>query len=187
MSPEPTNTPNAVEDELARLRTTNADLLKTKHTLKAKIEELEASATGLQERVTVAEKARHDAIVGMPLRKLAEQVSELPSLWLNEFEKRYTVGADDKGALKLLTKDGKPVKDSNDAPVEVTPNGLWRLLTGGPTSYAKNGDGKLFATLMKWNGPNGGGSGGQSRGSYPPPSASGNKHAEAPKLGLGLK
>jgi hypothetical protein len=184
---EPTNTPN-VETELATLRQVNADLLKKKSGYKARIAELEADNAKLEERVTVAERARHDALVSVPLRKMAEQVSELPSLWLGEFEKRYTVEADEKGALKLLTKDGQLVKDSNDAPVEVSPNGLWRFLTGGATSYAKSEDGKMFATLMKWCGPSGAGSGGQSRGNFSPStSAQPEKKPNVPTASLGLR
>lgn len=40
----------AGSEELARFRTTNAELLKTKHALKAKVEELEASNAALQTR-----------------------------------------------------------------------------------------------------------------------------------------
>lgn len=187
MSTEPTNVPNAIEDELARLRTTNADLLKKKSGYKARIAELEADNVKLAERATVAEKARQNALVDIPLRKLAEEVSELPSLFLTQLDQNYSVEADESGALKLLTKDGKPVKDSNDKPVEVTPNGLWKLLTGGPTNYAKTEQTKMFAHLMKWCGPSGGGSGGPTRSNYPQPFAADNKPVSAPKASLGLK
>jgi regulator of replication initiation timing len=159
-------------EELARLRTTLAEILQTKKTLQAKIEALQADYTTLQAenatlktQVTEATQKVTDATVGVPLRKMAAQLSEFPELWLSEFEKRYTVEADSEGKLAILTKDGKPAKDVNGKPVEFEAHAIWRLLTGGASSYAKNEDGKLFATLTKWHGAVGGGSGSTNRGS----------------------
>jgi hypothetical protein len=182
-------------EELARLRTTLAEILQTKKTLQAKLEaalsELAASQAEnatLKTQVTEATQKVTDATVGVPLRKMAAQLSEFPELWLSEFEKRYTVEADSEGNLAILTKDGKPAKDANGKPVAFEANAIWQLLTGGSGSYAKSDDAKLFATLTKWQGASGGGSGSANRGS----GANGpleEKKPKAPKIvaGLGLR
>jgi hypothetical protein len=160
-----------VDEQLARLRSTNAELLQTKKALQAKLEtalsELatsQANNVTLQEQVKAAQQTVHDSIVGVPLRRMAAELSELPELWLSEFQKRYDVQADDKGNLSILTKDGKPTKDVNGKPLEFEAHAVWRLLTGGASSYAKSEDAKLFATLTKWHGAVGAGSGSTARG-----------------------
>jgi hypothetical protein len=154
-----------VDEQLGRLRSTNAELLQTKKTLQAKLEaalsELatsQADNATLKTQVTEATQKTHDVTVGLPLRRMAAQLSDFPALWLTEFEKRYSVEADGEGNLAILTKDGKPTKVAFEA------NALWRLLTGGAGSYAKNEDAKLFATLTKWQGPSGAGSHGNGTG-----------------------
>jgi hypothetical protein len=160
-----------VDEQLGRLRSTNAELLQTKKTLQAKLEaalsELatsQADNATLKTQVTEATQKTHDVTVGLPLRRMAAQLSDFPALWLTEFEKRYSVEADGEGNLAILTKDGKPAKDASSKPVAFEANAIWRLLTGGAGSYAKNEDAKLFATLTKWQGPSGAGSRGNGTG-----------------------
>jgi len=160
-----------VDEQLARLRSTNAELLQTKKALQAKLEaalsELatsQADNATLKTQITEAPQKPHDAIVGVPLKRMAAQLSDFPELWLSEFGKRYDVQADDKGNLSILTKDGKPTKDVNGKPLEFEAHAIWRLLTGGSSNYAKSEDAKLFATLTKWHGASGGGSSSANRG-----------------------
>jgi hypothetical protein len=170
MTTEVNNT--EVNEELARLRTTLAELLQTKKNLQAKLETAlsdlataQADNATLQEQVKTAQQAVHDSIVGVPLRRMAAELSDLPELWLAEFEKRYSVEADKNGELTILSKDGKPAIGKDGKPVAFTAHALWAMLTGGPASYGKGDDGKLFATITRWHGPNGAGaSGASSRG-----------------------
>jgi len=172
-----------VDEELARLRTTNADLLQTKKTLQAKVETLQAENATLQTQATEATQKAHDALIGVPLKHMAAQLSEFPALWLCEFEKRYSVEADSEGNLTILTKDGKPANDANGKPVEFAVNAIWKMLTGGAGSYAKTEDAKLFATLTKWQGPSGAGSRGNGTGAN---IGLEEKKPKAPKLPTGL-
>jgi hypothetical protein len=179
-------------EELARLRTTLTEILQTKKTLQAKLEaaltELatsQADNATLKTQVAEATQKVSDLTVGVPLKRLAAQLSEFPDLWLSEFTKRYSVEADSEGNLAILTKDGKPAKDANGKPVEFAANPIWKLLTGGSGTYAKSEDAKLFATLTKWHGASGGGSGSTNRGSGHN-SGLEEKKPKAPKMASGL-
>lgn len=154
-----------VNEELARLRTTVAELLQAKKNLQAKLEtalsDLSTAQTDnatLQEQVKAAQQSAHESIVGVPMRRMAAELSELPDLWLAEFQKRYDVQADGKnGELAILTKDGKPAMGKDGKPVPFTAHALWLMLTGGPSNYGKGDSEKVFATLTRWLDPNGAG------------------------------
>jgi len=183
-----------VDEQLSRLRTTNAELLQTKKTLQAKLEaalsELATSQTDnatLKTQVTEATQRTHDVTVGLPLRRMAQQLSEFPELWLSEFQKRYDVQADGEGNLAILTKDGKPAKNASGKPVAFDANAIWALVTGGAGSYAKNEDAKMFATLTKWHGPSGAGSRGNGTGANMDPDFEKKPKAPTVVTGLGLR
>ncbi len=183
---------NDIQEELQRLRATNADLLKAKHNLKAKVEELEAKAitdgetiTLLQTEVDTNKKTIHDATVGAPLRKLASEVSSLPDIWQAEFEKRFNVVSSENG-LALQTKDGKPVIDKDGAAVQLTANNLWRFLTGGSGTKQRTEEQQRFYQLMHYFGANGAGASGARNHGLPMNDAAtpAPKQKSIPQLGL---
>ncbi len=183
---------NDIQEELQRLRATNADLLKSKHNLKAKVEELEAKAiadgetiTLLQTEVETHKKTIHDATIGVPLRKLASEVSSLPDIWQAEVEKRFNIVSHDHGGLELQTKEGKPVIDKNGKPVTLTPNSLWQFLTGG-AGKERSEEQQRFAQLMHYFGANGAGAGGARNHGLPMNDAAtpAPKQKSIPQLGL---
>lgn len=175
-------------NELARLRKTNTELLQVKHTLKAKVDELEAANTALQTRATEAEQAAHDALVGVPLKRMAELVSPVPALWLGEFLKYFKVEADKDGKLTILDLEGKPALNKQGKPVEFSQAGLWTLLASEAvlSGGKKDERSKTFNQVMFYAGPNGAGAGGHGTGANGPLEE---KKTKAPKTvtGLGLR
>ena len=101
------------------MRTTNTDLLKTKHDLKARIATLEADAVKMQAKVTTAESNFHEVVINGPLREMAQSLSSAPQVFLDEFAKSYRLDLVE-GALTVLHADGKPVlgKDGKRVPFE---------------------------------------------------------------------
>jgi hypothetical protein len=175
-------------NELARLRNANVDLLQAKHSLKARIEELEASNAALQTRATEAEQARHEALVGIPLKRMAELVSPVPALFLSEFLRHFKVDADKDGKLTIFDLEGKPALTKQGKPVEFTQAGLWgflaseAVLSGGK----KDERSKTFNQVMFYAGPSGTGAGGHGTGANGP-LESGTKKAPKIVAGLGLR
>ena len=154
----PANQPDDVAAELERLRKANAELSTKARERKARIEELETLNATLQTKTAEAEAARHDALVGVPLRKIAATVSPVPQLWLAEFAKHYKIEADTDGNLSVQTLDGKPARDRNEKIVEFTPHGLWNLLASDAviTGGTKDERSKTFHHLMNYFGATGG-------------------------------
>jgi hypothetical protein len=152
---DPSPSPDAAE--LATLRKVNAELLQTKHTLKAKIEQLEGNAATLESRTEKAESMMRAAVIDVPMRRLAEGIAHVPSLFIAELEKDYRVDVDaDSGELRLLTKeDGKVVTNGKGEPVAMTHNALYTLLAG-KLNEPKSDREKVFATLMIYSGARGG-------------------------------
>jgi hypothetical protein len=151
-------TPNPDATELATLRKVNTELLQTKHTLKARIEQLEGNAATLESRAEKAESMMRAAVIDVPMRRLAEGIAHVPSLFIAELEKDYRVDVDsDSGELRLLTKeDGKVVTNSKGEPVEMKHNALYQLLAGSPQEQKDDARKKVFATLMRFSGASGG-------------------------------
>src|ERR1700733_9324781 len=119
-------TPGADAAELATLRRVNAELLQAKHTLKAKIEQLESNTATLESRAEKAESLMRASVVDVPMKRLAAEVSNAPELWFAEFMRDFDVVAADDGTLSLLNKDGKPVTNSSGEPVAMTHNALYK-------------------------------------------------------------
>lgn len=144
--------------ELETLRRVNADLLQTKHALKARIATLEGEAATLESRAEKAERLMRSAVIDVPMRKLAEGIAHVPSLFIAELDKDFCVDVDaDSGELRLLTKaDGKPATDGKGQPVVMTHNALYRHLAGSPEQQKDDPRKKVFATLMRYSGSSGG-------------------------------
>jgi hypothetical protein len=149
-------TSNSDAAELGTLRRVNAELLQTKHTLKARIEQLEGNAATLELRAEKAESIMRAAVVDVPMRRLAEGIAHVPSLFITELEKDYRVDVDaDSGELRLLTKDGKLVTNSKGEPVAMTHNALYAFLAG-KLNEPKSDREKVYTTLMRFSGASGG-------------------------------
>ncbi|MEI9979376.1 MAG: hypothetical protein WDN23_10315 [Edaphobacter sp.] len=157
--PDPNDQPNNDNTaELETLRRVNAELLQTKHTLKARIEHLEGNAATLESRAEKAEATMRAAVIDVPMRRLSEGIAHVPSLFIAELEKDYRVDVDaDTGELRLLTKeDGKVVINGKGEPVAMTHNALYQLLAGSPQQQKEDARKKVYATLMKYSGATGG-------------------------------
>jgi hypothetical protein len=144
--------------ELETLRRVNAELLKTKHDLKARIATLESEAATLESRTQKAEGLMRSAVIDVPMRRLAEGIAHVPSLFISELEKDYRVDVDaDSGELRLLTKEGgMPVTDGKGEAIALTHNALYRHLAGSPEQQKDDPRKKVFATLMRYSGSSGG-------------------------------
>jgi hypothetical protein len=153
---DPTPIPDAAE--LATLKKINVELLQAKHTLKAKIEQLESNAATLESRAGKAESIMRAAVIDVPMRRLAEGIAHVPSLFIEQLRKDYRVDVDaDSGELRLLTKeDGKVVTNSKGEPVAMAHNALYQLLAGSPHEQKDDARKKVYATLMKYSGASGG-------------------------------
>ena len=158
---EPTGTGEQSPDsaEILTLRQAHQDLLTKRQRDKARIAELEVSSVALQDKVTKAEAAIQDALIGAPLRRMAATVSDVPDLFLSEFAKHYAIAPDKDGNISVTTLDGKPALDRDGKPVEFTPHSLYSLLASqaivaGGTNDARS---KTFAVLMKYFGASGAG------------------------------
>lgn len=149
-------TPNPDAAELATLRKINAELLQTKHALKAKIEQLEGNAATLESRAEKAESTLRASFVDVPMKRLAAEVSNAPELWLTEFMRDYDVVAADDGTLSLLSKDGKAVTNGKGDTVAMTHNALYQLLAGSLHEQKDDARKKVYATIMKFSGASGG-------------------------------
>lgn len=154
---EPNDQPNPDAAELATLRKVNAELLQTKHALRAKIEQLEGNAATLESRAEKAESMMRAAVIDVPMRKLAEGIAHVPSLFIAELEKDYRVDVDaDSGELRLLTKDeNKIVTNGKGEPVAMTHNSLYTFLAG-KLNEPKSDRQRVYATLLRFSGASGG-------------------------------
>lgn len=175
------------EEEIQRLRKTNKSILAKSYERKSRIVELETENGTLKTKADAAEAKAQEAIVGIPLRKLAADMSHAPGLFLREFEARYKVESIDD-VLVVSDHAGNGMKDTDGKPVAFEAPALWRLLTGGASNYAKTEDTATFGLLLKWQGPSGSGASGGGRGGSGHTPASTRKPDQKPApLELGLK
>ena len=122
-------------DELETLRRTNSELVAKNSTRKQRIGELESTVADLQKTLAARDAAIHGLTVGGPLKAMAERLSQVPELFLEQFAKHYKVEMVN-GELTLLSIDGKPVqKDGKPVPFET--KALTDLLTVGDDATAK--------------------------------------------------
>ena len=176
------------EEQVTRLRKSNKSILAKSAERKARIAELETENGKLKTQAETAEAKYTDAIIGVPLRSLAESISDIPKLWLSEFQKHYAVVANEDGKPAVTKLDGTPVLVDGQ-PIAFTANAIWTLVTGGATSFAKDEDSKTFAAITRWQGGSGSGANGAGRNSnnrtnpLPPKSSSEKK----PEVEFGLR
>ena len=128
-------------NELEVLRKTNAELVTKAASRKARVTELEASITELQGKLSTADSTIHELTVGIPLKAMADNISKDGDTFLEFFKRSYKVEMV-KGALALLTVDGKPVMKGDKA-VPFEREALIELLTDAAHPQAK-----LFNSLL---------------------------------------
>jgi hypothetical protein len=98
-----------------------------------------------------------DVVIDVPMRRLAEGIAHVPSLFIAELEKDYRVDVDvDSGELRLLTKDeNEIVTNGKGEPVAMTHNALYTFLAG-KLNEPKSDRQRVYATLLKFSGASGG-------------------------------
>ncbi len=125
----PSDTPSVdAAAELAVLKAAHSEVLAKRQRDKARIVELEAGSASLQARLIAAEAQVHEAIVGQPLKALAESISPVPTVWLETFGKHFDVESKD-GVLVIATKDGTPLTHVSGQAVKCDRSELARYLT----------------------------------------------------------
>lgn len=123
-------------DELDVLRRTNAELVTKNTNRKQRIAKLEASNAELQSQLTAANGTIHDFTIGAPVKAMADRMSQVPELWLEQFAKHYKVEMVN-GVLTLLSAaDGKPIQKEGK-PIPFETKALAELLTTGDDATAK--------------------------------------------------
>lgn len=136
----------ALQSEVEKLRSSNAELVARHAKDKTRLAELETQNADLQGKLAEADKTIKAATVDGPLRRMADEVSKVPELFLEQFSKHYKLEMQD-GKLTLLSTDGKPVtgKDGKTA-IPFERDALTKLLTEGDDARAKTFQAILIAT-----------------------------------------
>ncbi len=115
--------------ELATLRKANAELTQKSATRKARIAELEASASTLQAKASEAETRIRQLTIDGPVNDLCESISVAPQALRSALEADYKIEMRD-GVLTLLNPaDGKPVTHEGK-PVPFSADAIKGLLLG---------------------------------------------------------
>jgi hypothetical protein len=158
--------------ELAKLRQLTSELLAKHARDKAQLTELQTGTATLQAKLTETSQSLYQATVGVPLQMMAESMSGVPDLFLEQFSKHFKVESI-KGVLTLQTPDGKPALDKNGKAIPFERDVLTKLLTEGEDARAKTF--KAITIVSRASGASG--------------SASKRTVAPAPKIqfGLGLR
>lgn len=164
-----------LNEELETLRRTNGELVAKNSTRKAKIAELEVANAALQAKLDEANGSIRRVTVDAPLRSMCESLSNDPEQFTELLHKDFNVESIE-GKLALLTKDGKPVTDTDGKHVPFERDALAKFLTSGDEMRAKR-----FSRIVIVSRASGGGS--------RPIAAPRNAAASKPKLqfGLGMK
>jgi hypothetical protein len=116
--------------ELQTMRQALTEMTSKNAARKARILELETANATLTTERDQALTAHRAVTLDAPVRQLAESLSPVPSIWLEQVAKLYKFEIAD-GKLSLLTLDGKPVTDKSGKTVEATREGLIGLLIKG--------------------------------------------------------
>jgi len=168
--PEPVQPiePKDEASELETLRRVNAELLLRHAKDKSKISELEAGTSTLQTQLTEAGNAIKEITVNVPLRQIAERVSELPDTWMKLFGEGFKVEAGKDGKLSVMTGDGMPAKNSKGEPVAFDFVSIAHLVTEHEPESERT---KLMKRLTRTNFASGAGSSSAPQVKQPPKQA----------------
>jgi hypothetical protein len=131
--------------EVETLRKVNAELVAKRARDKARITELETGAVTLQSQLTEASESLHQVTIGGPLKSMAESMSNVPDLFLEQFSKHFKVEMV-KGSLTVLSADGTPAVGKDKKPVPFERQALTDLLTTGDDARAKTFKAITFAS-----------------------------------------
>lgn len=130
-----------LKQELETLRKTNAELIAKASKRKDRIAELETQLANAQASIAQGEAKLKEVTVSVPLRRMAEEASTVPDLFLDQLTKHYKVEAVD-GKLTIQTQDGKPITDKDGRPVPFESLALVKFLTS-----KENPQAKIFSTI----------------------------------------
>ena len=122
--------------ELAVLRQAHTEVLAKRQKDKARIAELESATTDLQNKLSDSADTLRQITIDGPLRSMAESMSVVPDLFLEQFSKHFKVEMV-KGTLTLLSADGKPAMGKDKKPIPFERRALTELLTSGDDARAK--------------------------------------------------
>ena len=114
--------PEPIEQELATLRQTVAELTQKNATRKARITELENALTISQTATQTAQAELTRIQITEPMMTLASSLSATPELFLSEMQ-RIGYSAEMQDGKITLMRDGKPVEDA-----DITADGIKTLL-----------------------------------------------------------
>lgn len=128
--------PEPNETELETLRRTNSELVAKNAARKKHVTELEAQVADLQTKLTATSNQLHEVTIGAPLKAMAEEISIVPSLWIEQFNKAYRLELVN-GELTLQTLDGKAVTGKDGKAISFEREALKNLLTEGESEQAK--------------------------------------------------
>ena len=143
----------------------NKELLSKNAELTARIADLEAQLADAAAKHEKVANDFEDFHIRRPLARLAEEISPLPDIWLQEFSKHYDLKVVENDDLGVFLKDGtrcmgpgsKGEKGGGD-PVKFTAEGLWWLLCRDHLGISSTPESKRWVSMMHWFGPRGGGS-----------------------------
>jgi len=102
-------------DELETLRRTNAELVTKNSSRKQRIGELEATVADLQSKLTTTSATIHEITVGAPLKSMAESISTVPEVWIEQFGKSYRLELANGELTVVSVADGKPIQKEGKA------------------------------------------------------------------------
>lgn len=115
-------------DELETLRRTNSELVAKNSTRKQRIAELETANSDLQTKLAAANSTIHEFTIGAPLKTMAESISTIPDVWVEQFSKSYRLEVANGELTMISVADGKPVEKAGK-PVPFEREALKTLLT----------------------------------------------------------
>lgn len=159
-----------------------------------RITELEAQIQRLTEDNERLSKDFSEFHIRRPLARLAEEVSDLPDVWMAEFTKHYDLRPVEGDDLGIFDKEGNRCvwpKGHTDAgqPVQFTARDIWWMLCSDNLGGGKGSpESKRWWAMTRYLGPQGTGAPGSTgwRAS-PSPATESKKEAEAPKPAYGIR
>jgi hypothetical protein len=127
---------DAMQVELATLKQAHQEVLAKRQKDKARITALESATTDLQGKLSESAGTINELTIGGPLKAMAESMSTVPELFLEQFSKHFKLEMV-KGALTLLSTGGEPLLGNDKKPIPFERQALTKLLTTGDDARTK--------------------------------------------------
>ncbi|GEM_PF-5051321 len=194
------------QDQLEEVKNPAAVLKKNKELLSrnaAQSTQITEQATRITELEAQIQRLTHDNErlskdfsefhIRRPLARLAEEVSDLPDVWVAEFTKHYDLRPIEGDDLGIFDKEGNRCmwpKESSDAgkPVQFTARDVWWMLCQDNVRSNRTPESKRWAAMMRYFGPQGTGAPGSTGWRASPSLATeSKKEAEAPRPAYGIR